>query len=239
MRGIKGDVDRWCRFAQPPGVRGRSVHTNKVAKGPALSLEFNVRGRSVNVRGRTVHTNKGARILRLRSIGLVNGGHRAVAVRALSAWPRRLRLLSCTRRRAFRSPCLLAEEYVLPRMTANPQSSPPGPGPFRFPETIRRCVSGHRKRSSTPTVRRPEPASLADLLPPRGSRRPAASPANLRPSSARQRPEPLPGVANFDSVRFIASPIPYPVCSKARTSIFPCRRTILLITKYMADANLR
>ena len=113
-------------------------------------------------------------------------------------------------RKAFRSPCLPAEEYVFHRMTAFPQSSTPGPGPFRF-----------RKRSSHPTVRRPGLASVADLLPPRRSRRPAASPANLRPSSARQRPEPVPGVASFDSVRFIASPISHPVCSKGPTSIFP------------------
>ena len=102
-------------------------------------------------------------------------------------------------------------------MTAFPQSSPPGPEPFRFPETIRRCVSGPRKRSSYPTIHRPTPA------------------ADLRPSSVRPWPEPVPGVVLFDSERLNTSPISHSVCLKARASIYQCVRTMPLNTKYRAD----
>ena len=115
-------------------------------------------------------------------------------------------------------------------MTALSQSSPPGaePEPFRSPETIPRDVSGHRKRSSNPTVRRLEPASGVDLLPPRLSPRPEASPADVRPSSARLWP--VSGAAIADGVPVTPGTISCPVYRR--------RRTIPLITKDRADPDL-
>ena len=138
--------------------------------------------------------------------------------------------------RAFASPFHSAADKNLLCMTAFSQSSLPGPGPFRFPETIRRGVSGHRKRSPLPTVRRLEPASGADLLPPRPSLRPEASPSDVRPSST--RPWPASGAANADAVCIFPCSISCPVCRKVRPSIFQWRRTIPLNTKYRADPDL-
>ena len=124
--------------------------------------------------------------------------------------------------RAFASPFNPAADYHSRCMTAFPQSSPPGPEPFRSPEPIRRCVSGPRKRSSHPKIRRPE-----------------TSAADVRPSSVRKWPEPIPSVVLFDSVRLNTSPISHSVCSTARTSICQCDCTMPLNTKYRAAPGLR
>ena len=142
---------------------------------------------------------------------------------------------------AFHSPSTRDTHNQSLRMTACPQSRTK-PSRFRSPGTNRRPVSGHRKRSSPPAVRRLKPASAADLLPSRPSLRPEAPSAHHRPTPAVRWPGPR--SATFKAADDFARSESFVECTNVRIPIprGPWNqnyrwRKMLLNTKYMADAT--